>query len=126
MIFEIFGSIVLLGVSGYLLKSFGWQGSAVFASIAAVLILKEIGEPLSLVFSSLKSVAGIANIGEPIAAAIKVLGLGYLFGICGDVCRELGEGGIAKAAEVVGRVEIIAVVMPYFEEIIKLGVEFMG
>ena len=66
-----------------------------------------------------------------IAAATERLS-GYLdrvtfvrnnFSSAADVCRELGENGIAKVTEVVGRVEIMAVVMPYFEEIIKLGLK---
>ena len=53
-------------------------------------------------------------------------GLGYLFGISADICRELGESGIAKSLEVVGRVEIIAVAVPFWKKIIETGVELIG
>jgi len=98
----------------------------VFAAVAAVVIIFESGENLGYIFGSVKSIGAGAGISESVSAAIKVLGIGYLFGICADLCRELGEAGIAKACEVVGRVEIIAVVIPYFEEIIKVGVELIG
>lgn len=126
MIPQIFGIIILLAATAYLLRGFGWQGATVFAAIAAVLLLREGLEPLSYVFTSIKSLGGVADIAEPVSAAIKVLGLGYLFGICADICRDLGEAGLAKATETVGRVEVIAVVIPYFEEIIRVGVEFIG
>ena len=126
MIAKAVGIIILLAVTAFLLRGFGWQGAAVFAATSCTLLLSEALVPLSHIFSSVKAIGSTSNITEPLGAAIKVLGIGYLFGMCADVCRDLGEGGIAKAAEAVGRVEIIAVVLPYFEEIIRLGVEFVG
>ena len=75
---------------------------------------------------SVKEVGEWAGVSEPLSAAVKILGIGYLFGMCADVCRELGEGGAAKAVETVGRVEIIAVVIPYFKEIVSVGAELLG
>ena len=126
MISEAVGLIILLAVTAYLLRGFGWQGAGIFAAVASVVLLAGAISPLSYVLSSIKKAGASADISAPLRTAIKVLGLGYLFGICADICRELGESGIAKAVEVVGRVEIIAVVVPYFEEIIRVGVEFLG
>ncbi len=67
-----------------------------------------------------------ADASDAVSVAVKALGLSYLFGISADICRELGEQGIAKCVEVVGRVEIISLALPYFRQIIELGVEFMG
>lgn len=126
MILKIFGLAVLLCMTAFLLRSFGWRGAPVFASIGLVLLLTEAAGVLETVFSSARSIGVSAGISEPVSAALKVLGLGYLYGICADVCRDMSEAGIAKAVEAVGRVEIVAVVMPYFEEIIKVGVELIG
>lgn len=126
MILKLFGTVLLLTVIAFMLRSFGWRGAPVFAAVCAVLLIMESGEMLGEILGSLKDVSVGVGIAEPVGAAIKVLGLGYLFGICSDLCRELDETGIAKATEVVGRVEIIAVAIPYFEEIIKVGVELIG
>ena len=91
------------------------------AAVCAAILLAEAGDELLYVFGSIKKISGEADLADSIAVALKVLGLGYLFGISADICRELGESGIAKSVEVVGRVEIIAVVIPYFEEIIRVG-----
>lgn len=123
---KLFGVALLLTFTGFLLRSFGWRGAPVFAAVAAAVIIFESGENLGYIFGSVKNIGSGVGISELVGAAIKVLGIGYLFGICADLCRELGEAGIAKACEVVGRVEIIAVVIPYFEEIIKVGVELIG
>ncbi len=109
-----------------MLRSFGWRGAPVFASVALVMLLTEAAGVLESVLLSARNIGVGAGLSEPVSAALKVLGLGYLYGICADVCRDMSESGIAKAVEAVGRVEIVAVVMPYFEEIIKVGVELIG
>ena len=126
MILKIFGLALLLSMTAFLLRSFGWRGAPIFASDALVLLLSEAAGGLESVFLSVEKIGGGAGISEPVSASLKILGLGYLYGICADVCRDMSEAGIAKAVEVVGRVEIVAVVMPYFEEIIKVGVELIG
>lgn len=113
-------------MTAFLLRAFGWRGAPVFASVALVLLMSEAADALGGVLSSVRNIGVSANMTEPVSAALKILGLGYLYGICADVCRDMSETGIAKAVEAVGRVEIVAVVMPYFEEIIKVGVELIG
>ena len=122
MILRLIGAAIILAVSAFLLKNFGWRGAPIFAAVALVLFIAEAEGEFEYIFSSINKIGNEAGIADSLSAAIKVLGIGYLFGICADICRELGEGGIAKAVEVVGRVEIIAVVIPYFEEIIKVGI----
>ena len=112
----------MLAFVAFLLKNFGWKGTPIFAAVAAILFISEARDTMDFVFSSIEKIGNEAKIDDALSTAIKVLGLGYLFGICADICRELGEAGIAKSVEVVGRVEIIAVVIPYFEEIIKVGI----
>ena len=123
---RLIGVALLLTVTAFLLRQLGWHGAPVFAVICAVVLIAETGETLAGIFSSVTLVGESVAISEPLGAALKTLGAGYLFGISADVCRELGESGIAKAVEVVGRVEIIAIVIPFFEEIIKVGVELIG
>lgn len=122
MILKLIGAALVLTVSAFLLKNFGWRGTPIFTAIALVLFIAEAQGELEYIFSSIKKIGIESGIEDALSSAIKVLGIGYLFGICADICRELSEAGIAKAVEVVGRVEIIAVVVPYFEEIIKVGI----
>ena len=126
MILKILGSVLLLLSSAYILRALGFRGAPVFAAISAVVLITESKDSFGYIFGRVKELAHFANISEPTSAALKILGLGYLFGICADVCRELSEPGIAKAVEIVGRVEIFVVVIPYFEKIIRVGVELLG
>lgn len=123
---KLIGIALLLTVTAFLLRQLGWRGAPVFAVICAALLLFEMTDSLGRIINSVTAIGEGTSVSEPLNAALKTLGAGYLFGISADVCRELGESGIAKAVEVVGRVEIIAIVIPYFEEIIKVGIELIG
>lgn len=126
MIFKICGISILSAICAYLLRIFGWRGVPVFVAGVSVLLIGALGPRIEYIFGALKEVGEGTGVSETLASALKVLAAGYLFGICGDVCRELGESGVAKAVDVVGRVEIVAIVVPYFEEIIKIGIELVG
>ena len=126
MILDVLGAGMILGISAFILRSFGWKGTPVFAVVCSVILIGEASHILGNIFGSVSFLYSDTRICDGISAALKVLGLGYLFGISADICRELGESGIAKSLEVVGRVEIIAVAVPFWKKIIETGVELMG
>ena len=70
--------------------------------------------------------ANRAGISESASALIKITGVGTLFGLSSDAVRELGEAGIAKAVDMVGRVEIITLTLPFIEEVLEIGAELIG
>ena len=98
----------------------------IFVASVSVLLICALDVRIEYIFGALKEIGEGTGVSETLSAALKVLAAGYLFGICADVCRELGESGVAKTVDVVGRVEIVAIVIPYFEEIIKIGIELVG
>jgi stage III sporulation protein AD len=124
--YTVIGLALLLVATAYLLRSFGWRGAPIFAAVAIIAIISESGEGLAEILNLAKSFGSYADISETVSAGLKILGCGYLFGICADICREVGENGIAKAVELAGRVEIILLVLPFFKEIINIGVELIG
>ena len=122
---ELVGAALLFAAVAFLLKNLGWRGAPVLVAVCSVYLISSVAEELGSVFRTVSVLTDTLGAGEAVSAAIKVIGLGYLFGICADICRELEAAGIAKAVEVVGRVEIIAVVLPYFKEIIETGIGFI-
>ena len=112
----------LLTVMALLLRSFGFRGAAVFASLAVAAVISvasgELGELLRFAENSRLFEEETL---EYFAAIAKIVGTGYLFGICADICTELGEGGIAKAVTVSGRIEILLIAAPYFIRILRLA-----
>ena len=112
-------AVILLG------RELGWRGapliavSVLLSAVGLVLpTLRSVNSYYSTLFLEL-NLSGIAK------TAIKLIGLGYLVGIVSDICKELGEGLIAKGVLLVGRVEIISIVAPYFFEVIRIGVSLI-
>ena len=124
MSIDIIGGALIVGISVYILREFGWRGAPVAAAIGAIVILSALGESFIRIFQFLGGFTD--SIGASVVKAIlKIFALGYLFGISADALRTIGEQGIAKSVEVVGRVEIFLVVLPFLEEIIRLGVDLI-
>ncbi len=116
----------MLTFIAFLLRGFGWRGAPIFVSVAVTLIVTKAFTSLISVFGLVERLSESANIKEPVGTAVKIIGLSYLFGISSDIARELGESGIAKAVEMLGRVEILLLALPYFEKIVNIGIELMG
>ena len=125
MIFKIFGLALIGAIISFVLKAFGWRGAPV-AAIATILTLMAVFaegfEKIGAVFEIATEAEGVKEVGEYL---LKILGIGYLSGICSDVCRELGEGGIASAVITVARIESFAVISPLIIEVMTLGLELV-
>lgn len=115
-----------MSVTAVLLREFGWRGVPIFAVISFVGILS-VAEPyltsVKEVFSSFSDDFGIS---KTVSAVLKIIGIGYLGGICADVCTELGSATVASGVSLVTRLEIIAICAPFFIDIVKLGTELIG
>ena len=106
------------------LKSIGYKGVGV--SVALILIslfavlLRYVGE-IGMEMMALFDVRTL-GVGRDLS---KILGITYLSSICESTCLSLGESEISKIVDVWGRVEIIAVLLPYFKAILLLGGEML-
>jgi len=73
--------------------------------------------PLVVYGKSIIDKSGISEYGEVI---VKALGIAYLTHITSGICRDCGETSIASGVENVGRIEILLLALPLFEEILSL------
>ena len=125
MILKICGVAILGTFTVFILKSFGWKGSAL-VSVAVIVTLTSF---FDFFFGEIKkifdTVAYIDGLEEATRLILKVIGIGYISGISSDICRELGEGGIASLVTTLSRLEIFVVISPLFYEILTLGLELM-
>lgn len=126
MILRVIGIALLSAICAFLLRGLASRAAPIYASLAAIVVLALCKDGVDGVISSVLGVASSINISEPVSVILKIIGLGYLFGISADICRELGEGGIAKALEVAGRVEIFSLSVPYLVKTLNLGIGFLA
>ena len=116
---------MLIAAAAVLLKNFGFKGACVFTAASIAIMLSSAISPLRSVFSSF-SEALPAELLPYAEAAVKVIGIGYLSGVCSDIAKELGEGGVAKAILLVSKLEIILIAIPFIEQVMGLASELIA
>ena len=113
---------LLSAVVGVVLTEMGFKGKRAFAAVCFTLLLSmAFGEATDMLGTVLGFAEG-AGIGKVARVALKVVGVGYIFGFASDICEELGERGAASAMSAAARIEIILLIFPYFMEICEMGV----
>lgn len=125
MTVKIFGFGVLLALALVLLGEAGFRGKRIAAALFAVLFLSALGEGVGKIMETVLGFAEGAKISEVATSAAKIIGVGYLFGIGADVIAELGEGMISKGLLVAGKIEILLIALPYFKDILELGLSII-
>ncbi len=108
-----------------LLDGLGFKSKGLFATLCALIIFSLLGESLAELFSGVLSLAERTGITDAAKCALRVVGLGYIFGITADICEGLGERSVASAVTLIGRIQIFLAAYPYFEKIISLGIELI-
>ena len=122
MILRICGIAVLTAIVGMMLGEMGFKGRRLFGTVSAVMLLIGVLESVGTVFSEISSLTSVAGVSEIALTAMKIVGVGYVSGISSEVASELGEGGVARAVELAGRVEMLLITLPYLKEILEVGI----
>ncbi len=122
---RVLGVCVIGTALTFLLREMGFRGAKLVSSVTIVVSLGFAAVGIERIISGLDITPFGAEVSRAALLLLKIIGTGYLFGLVSDICRELGEGGIASAMLVVGRVEILLLILPTLGEIIGLGIEYM-
>jgi hypothetical protein len=105
----------------FLLDNLGFRSKKLFATLCLLLMMISAVSPLSELFSSVLGLLPDGEIGEAAECALRAVGLGYVFGFTSEVCTSLGEGTIASTVTTLGKIEIFALAIPYFEKTFRLA-----
>jgi stage III sporulation protein AD len=108
---------------GVVLKELGFKGARLLTLLAVVSVL---GGVAVYVGDLVGMLGDFGEVGEEYTLAIlKIVGVGYVFGICSDICTELGEGVLGNAVCMFGRVEIMIISVPFLKTILEKGIELI-
>ena len=108
---------------GVLLKELGFKGARLVLLLGTVVVIGAAVIYAGSVFAMLPGLEGKNK--EYAVAMLKIVGVGYAFGICADICAELGEVGLAGAVNLFGRVEIVMLSVPFVKMIVEKGIELI-
>lgn len=105
-----------------LLKECGFRGFGLVSTVGIialfVLTVGKIGELLT----EIREIADGFGIADTAALAVKAVGISYCFGIASDICRNMGESGIASAVDSIGRLELALLSLPLIKQAVEMGV----
>ncbi len=125
MIPRIIAVALISALVGVILSEMGCRSKRIFIAISVVVMLLGLSSELAELFSSLSFFAEGAGVGEVARCALKIVGLGYVFGISADIAEELSEKSIASLLTLFGRIEMLAVALPYIKKIAEMGAELI-
>lgn len=95
---------------------------AVITSIAVITaVLAGVFLIISPVISVILNIfdrSGIEN--ENIQIIFKALGISYITQLTGDICRDCGESSIASSAETAGKIMLVIISLPLFQELVSI------
>jgi stage III sporulation protein AD len=126
-IIGIAGIAVLAAVIAAMLRRYH-QEYAVLISIAAGVVI------LFAIFAGVQP--AVSQIGKLLSAAglsasytvilLKTLGICFLAQFAADACRDAGENALASNVELAGKIAIIIIALPLFEDIVQTAAKLAG
>ena len=126
MSFDSVMAVLLLSMAAVvILKSFGFRGAPLVAILVTLVAISLYEGAISEIYGVFSYLGELSESEEYVNAALKVVGISYLSGISADVCREMGEGGIAKTVSLVTKLELLALCVPYIKEILAALLSLM-
>ena len=125
MIFKACAVALIAAFVSVLLGELGWRGRGVLGVVAAVAILSLAADGIGELGRGIGFLSATSQLGSVAESGMKIIGIGYIFGIGSEVCLELGERATASALCLVGRIEALFVALPYFRKIAEMGIELL-
>ena len=74
----------------------------------------------SRVISFFRDLGEETSYGSYFTILLKALGVGLLTGALAEICRDFGQGALARGAELIGKGAILVLAFPILEEFLEL------
>lgn len=109
-----------------LLKGYRPEYSVFLSLAAGIIILLMALDALTPMMGTLSQLIELSGQGkEAFSILLKSLGVCFITQLAADACRDAGEGAIASKVELAGKVVILLLAMPLFEQIIAVATSLM-
>lgn len=123
---SVVGFLLLSAAVAVLIKGMGFKGAELFVTLAVVIFFGIAIDAVAILKDGIFASLIVEGVESYAADAMKLVGVGYLGGIGSDICRELGEGGIAKCIGIATGIEMLMLALPYAEDIMELALGILG
>jgi stage III sporulation protein AD len=95
-------------------------GKLVGVCVGVGLLIAAIGKSVP-VFSLVKGLLADTALAPYFATLLKALGVSLAVEFCADLCKDLGESSLAGRLEMLGKVELLLLALPLFQEVVDLA-----
>ena len=119
-------AISLLGVFvAVILRQMGVSTSRSVTIVGAIVVFGLGISSVGLLTQELSILSSHAGISDAAKTVMKIMGVGYVFGICSDICSEMGENTVASSLTLVGRIQMLALTFPTVKSAIEQAIELI-
>ena len=116
---------VLCAVSIFVIKPLKGDFAPLIRVAGSVLILLFLLPQIEEVWSEAASLLTGSGMDRYASVMLRSLGLAFLTRICSDVCRDMGENGVAGGVEMAGKIAILVLCLPMIEEILGYAAQIL-
>jgi stage III sporulation protein AD len=124
-IWNICGIALLCVFSSLIIKECNGKLFSFIGIFFAVFVMFLLVNDLSKIYGFMNGISENGNLSPYLLLILKLLSLGYAISFTSDICREMGEVGIASKLELLGRIEMIALCLPEISEIMSIAISIM-
>lgn len=123
---QLCAAALLLAAMTWLLKTAGAKMAGALPLLGGVGLfayaIYRYREPIE----ALREMASAAGVDASLNAVLRMLAVGCLSAIAADLCRDMGEGGLAARIELCGRAEILLLCLPFLLELFQTAMEVVA
>ena len=118
--------VALVGaLLSFFLREMGFRASVLVGALCAVGLFALVVQGIGEIKDALAPFFLFTGGEELFGLVLFAVGTAYLFSFAAELCRAVGEGTVASALELFGRVEIVLVSLPALTEILKMAEEII-
>ncbi len=96
----------------------------IFLGFAVIIYLISYITPIFEYIKNLINLAKVPN--KYVSVLFKSLGICFISQFASDSCKDAGETSLASKIEFIGKIAMVTVSLPLFEEITSTAINFMG
>lgn len=118
---------IITAVICVMIRRYSPETSVMMSICACVMIFMLIAVRLSSVTEHVRELFSVTGLpAEYIEILFKTIGICFLTEIASDTCRDAGESALATKTEIAGKILILTVALPLFDEVISTAVNLIG
>ena len=126
-LFGVVGAALIAVVLILLVREYRPEFAVAISLLTGVLIFLSLLKPLSDLMAALEGMWQLFRQAEPyFILLVKVIGVAMVTQLAVDTCRDAGQQSIATKVEIAGRVTILSLSLPLFQELLAAASQMIG